>query len=68
MDQNQDRPNQNASKEPAEGSRENVQANVPARDTDDTGGITNRPLHREQEEQAEVPPRGQTKDEESGNA
>jgi hypothetical protein len=49
-----DRPNQNANKEPAEGSRENA------------GGITNRPLEREQKEQEEVPPRGRTKDEDVG--
>lgn len=52
--QDLDRPNQGANKEPAEGSRENA------------GGITNRPLKREQEEQSEVPPRGRTKDEDVG--
>jgi hypothetical protein len=52
--QDLDRPNQAANKQPAEGSRENA------------GGITNRPLKREQEEQSEVPPRGRTKDEEVG--
>jgi hypothetical protein len=67
-DQNElDRPNQNANKEPAEGSRETVGTG------DERGqrgsaqhgaGITNRPLGREQKEQDEVPPRGQTKDEE----
>ena len=51
-DRDQDRPNQNANNEPAEGSRETG------------GGITNRPLAEEQKEQDEVPPRGQTKDEE----
>jgi hypothetical protein len=58
MDQNKqqdlDRPNQAANKEPAEGSRENA------------GGITNRPLEREQQEQDEVPPRGHTKAEDVG--
>ena len=33
---------------------------------EDTGGITNRPLEREQEEQDEVPPRGRTKNEDVG--
>ena len=60
---NQDRPNQNANKEPAEGSRETVNATQPASGSEQGGGITNRPLDREQQEQAEVPPRGQTKDE-----
>ena len=63
---NQDRPNQNANKEPAEGSRENARANEGS--AQHGAGITNRPLDREQEEQAQVPPRGQTKDEERGNA
>jgi hypothetical protein len=62
---NQDRPNQNANKEPAEGSRENVRSDEAG---EQGGGITNRPLNREQQEQAQVPPRGQTKDEERGNA
>jgi hypothetical protein len=53
-----DRPNQNANKEPAEGSRETV------RDADRQSGITNRPIEREQEEQSQLPPRGQSKDEE----
>jgi hypothetical protein len=62
---NQDRPNQNANKEQAEGSRENVRAGNAG---EQGGGITNRPLDREEDEQAQVPPRGQTKDEERGNA
>ena len=49
-----DRPNQASNKEPAEGSRENA------------GGITNRPLDREIEEQESVPPRGETKEEDRG--
>jgi hypothetical protein len=49
-------PNRSANMEKAEGSRENVDAN------DDAGGITNRPLSREQHEQEEVPPRGQNKE------
>ena len=61
---NQDRPNQNANKEQAEGSRENVREGS----AQQGAGITNRPLDQEQNEQAQVPPRGQTKDEEQGNA
>ena len=65
--QDVDRPNPNANKEPAEGSRETVDAN---QQPDDRGnaqpgaGITNRPLERERKEQQEIPPRGKTKDEE----
>jgi hypothetical protein len=62
-----DRPNQNANKEPAEGSRETVDANKTPGDRGSAqhgAGITNRPLEREEQEQSEVPPRGQTKDEE----
>jgi len=50
MPEKPDGPNQAANKEPAEGSRENA------------GGITNRPLSEEQENQERVPPRGETKD------
>jgi hypothetical protein len=46
-----------ANKEKAEGSRETVGA------TEDAGGITNRPLEREEKEQNDVPPRGQRRDE-----
>ena len=60
-----DRPNQNANKEPAEGSRETVRDDdADVNRGDQGGGITNRPLGREQKEQSEVPPRGKTKDEE----
>jgi hypothetical protein len=79
----QDRPNQNANKEPAEGSRETVRANqdrdegggqprprdagerneYPRQEGDRGSGITNRPLDRELKEQAEVPTRGRTNDE-----
>jgi hypothetical protein len=65
--QDQDRPNQNANKEPAEGSRETVRASQGGSDTDNAGGITNRPLDREIDEQDQVPPRGQSKDEEHRN-
>ena len=79
----QDSPNQNANKEPAEGSRETVRGNqgqgpqggqdtgrneYPRTEGEQGGGITNRPLDRELEEQSQVPPRGRTKDEEQGNA
>jgi hypothetical protein len=43
-------PNQASNKEKAEGSR------------DSGGGITNRPLDEEQQNQERVPPRGETKD------
>jgi hypothetical protein len=49
-------PNRAANKEPAEGSRENVGA------SEDAGGITNRPLKEEEDEQEQVPPRGQNKE------
>lgn len=47
-------PNQAANKEKAEGSRDNV-------NVDEGGGITNRPLEEEQENQNRVPPRGDAK-------
>jgi hypothetical protein len=43
-------PNRAANKEPAEGSRDNA------------GGITNRPLEEEQDNQERVPPRGESKE------
>jgi hypothetical protein len=51
------RPNDTAANEPAEGSRESV-------NTSDTsgGGITNRPLEEERQEQQHLPPRGTSKD------
>jgi hypothetical protein len=52
-----DRPNDTAAKEPAEGSRENVNT----RDTSG-GGVTNRPLEEERQEQQHLPPRGTSKD------
>jgi hypothetical protein len=45
-------PNQASNKEKAEGSREN---------TNDGGGISNRPREEEQERQENLPPRGQSK-------
>ena len=50
-------PNQAANKEPAEGSRENVNA------PDNAGGITNRPLDEERQKQSKLPARGHSKDE-----
>jgi hypothetical protein len=48
-------PNDPSSKEPAEGSRENV-------NVDEESGITNRPIEEEQREQQNLPPRGESKD------
>ena len=57
--ENTDTPNQSSNMEPAEGSRESVN------DSGDSqgGGITNRPLDREQREQDSVPERGYRKSE-----
>jgi hypothetical protein len=52
-------PNQAANKEPAEGSRETVDANA----RENAGGITNRTLDEEEDNQDRVPPRGETKSE-----
>jgi hypothetical protein len=51
-------PNQAANKEPAEGSRETVDAGSRERG----GGITNRPLHEELDNQERVPPGGENKE------
>lgn len=48
---NEDRPNRESNMEQADGSRENVR---------NSGGITNRPLDREQCEQQQLPERGKT--------
>jgi hypothetical protein len=48
-------PNRAANMEPAEGSRETV-------DADNAGGITNRPLGEEADSQERVPPRGANKE------
>ena len=64
MDQN--RTNPAANKEKAEGSRENAGAGAQGESTRrhyQPGGITNRPLDEERENQEEVPPRGRHKDE-----
>jgi hypothetical protein len=60
----EDRPNQASNKEPAEGSRENVNTNdLPESSFGESGGgITNRPLEEEEENQERVPPRGERKD------
>jgi hypothetical protein len=73
----QDRPNQNANKSKAEGERFPQQERGAARgadrdtnperlydgeDSDDAGGITNRPLSDEVENQESLPERGTTKD------
>jgi hypothetical protein len=52
-----DQPNDASAKEPAEGSRENVNTGKSA-----GGGITNRPLEEEQQEQEQLPPRGTSKE------
>lgn len=49
-------PNRAANMEKAEGDRD---ASAPA---EDAGGITNRPLSREDSEQCQVPPRGASKE------
>jgi hypothetical protein len=55
-------PNQASETEQAEGSRENVNVDSGSSDRDDAGGITNRPLGRDHEEQDQLPPRGTAKD------
>ena len=67
QDNTRNQPNQNANKEQAEGSRDNVRGGT-ANQGQQGAGITNRPADREQSEQAQVPPRGQTKDEATDNA
>lgn len=53
----QDTPNRESNMEPAEGSRETV------RDSQNRGGITNRPLDRERSEQEQLPERGESQSE-----
>ena len=51
-------------KEQAEGSRETVKGDIAGQTDngpDSGGGITNRPLEEERENQAELPPRGEGK-------
>lgn len=52
-------PNQAANRDPAEGPRDTVDA---ADSREDTGGITNRPLSEESDNQQRVPPRGDSKE------
>jgi hypothetical protein len=74
----QDRPNQNANKAKAEGERSAADANrgggardehpersYPAGKRSGTGGITNRPISEEVENQEELPERGTHKDQTS---
>ena len=77
MDQNRkrdtDMPTRSSNMEPAEGSRETVResgkdlgtssdrAMYSERVSSNSGGITNRPLDREESEQEELPERGRTK-------
>ena len=48
-------PNEQSRRDPAEGSRENVNTNEEA-------GNTNRPIEEEQRDQQNLPPRGERKD------
>ena len=48
-------PNEQSNKDPAEGSRENVES-----------GISNRPIAEEQAERQNLPPRGESKDDAPG--
>ena len=48
-------PSEQSRKQPAEGSRENV-------NTSEESGITNRPIEEEQRDQQNLPPRGERKD------
>lgn len=57
----QDRPNQNANKSKAEGDRSTVQQSGQNDRDGDAGGITNRPLSEEVENQQDLPPRGTTR-------
>jgi hypothetical protein len=53
-----------ADSDPAEGSRDTVQSNL----DEDAGGITNRPLDEEEENQRELPPRGTARDPQKDHA
>jgi hypothetical protein len=50
-------PNRASDMEKAEGSRDTAKGNI-----EHGGGISNRPLEAEQQEQESLPPRGQSKD------
>ena len=53
-------PNPDMDKEQAEGERETVEQALGEQERQQQG-VTNRPVSEEQEEQAELPPRGQAK-------
>jgi hypothetical protein len=53
-------PNPDMDKEQAEGERETVEQALGEQERQQQG-VTNRPVSQEQEEQAELPPRGQAK-------
>jgi hypothetical protein len=53
-------PNDPSRKEPAEGSRENV--NIGVGNAQEGAGIANRPIEEEQREQQNLPPRGDNKE------
>ncbi|HKB13699.1 MAG TPA: hypothetical protein VKD69_23690 [Vicinamibacterales bacterium] len=55
---NADTPNQAANREPAEGSRENVEGGG----RDDAGGVSSRPLSEEASRRQNLPPRGEAKE------
>ena len=61
---NEDMPTRSSSMEQAEGSRENI-VNSSDRDgsNSNAGGISNRPLDQEQDEQEHLPERGRSKSE-----
>ena len=79
-----DNPNTEAAQEPAEGSRETAGANADAGarerfdtnraqrgergEDEDAGGITNRPLEEEIENQRDLPPRGKARNPEEDHA
>ena len=54
-------PNPDMDKEQAEGERETVEQALGEQEQEQQQGVTNRPVSEEQEEQAELPPRGQAK-------
>jgi hypothetical protein len=68
MDQNRNRneemPNRKSNMEPAEGSRDTtMNRDRGGSDRERAGGITNRPLDREQEQQHRLPERGRSQSE-----
>jgi hypothetical protein len=61
--QNQNQPSQNPNRKPAEGSRDNLRGNQDIGNENEAGGISNRPLEEENQEQRELPNRGQSREE-----